>query len=414
MLRVAARRAAFAAIAPLIASLLPAACGRKAVTPPPGVAPGSSDESPAAAPGGPSQGEPAADGLRLFRAGDYDGAEPLLVAALRAAPKDARILEALGRIYQKSDRFQKAEESLRAVLAVDPSSVGGHLGLAAVCIDTGRYDEALAEIATARRIDPGNITALVKEALLDARSGRPDEAEKAARAALGRRPDDAEAHYVLGLALLQKGAIDGAEREMRRVRALLPDHLGALSHLVTIATRLGRSREAETFRRAHQEALARRRIEDRVRGHRLKGVEAFNRGDYTTALEEFQTIAREDPGDPQIYLHLGSTFIALKRLEEARGALERCLALEPRNDRALAELGRAYALSNRLDEAVAALRKAIAVNPEFPEPHYYLAGVYMARGDPVTYRDELRIYRELRARSAGAASEVVPDDEIGP
>src|SRR6266581_4734332 len=110
MSRVTARRAAFAAIAPLLASLLLVACDHPAVTAPPAAAPASSGEVPAAAPSRPSPGESVADGLRLFRAGDYEGAEPLLLAALRSAPQDARLLEALGRIYEKSDRFQKAEE----------------------------------------------------------------------------------------------------------------------------------------------------------------------------------------------------------------------------------------------------------------------------------------------------------------
>ena len=415
----AAHSAAFAAIVSLLAGALLGGCGGSPGNPVAGGAPSPTGERPVGGSGAQPSGEapglpPAEAGLLLLRQGDLKGAEPLLVSALEASPRDGRILEALGRIYEKTNRFRKAEESLRAAVAADPSSLGGHLGLAAVCIDTGRYDEALAELAAARRIDPGNAGALVKEALLEARRGRTGAAEAGARRAIGARPDDPEAHYVLGLALLGRSAIDEAEREMRRVRDLAPDHLGALSHLVTIESAKGRTQEAEAFRREHEAALARRRIEDRVRGHRLKGVEAFNRGDYKTALEEFQTIAREDPHDAQASLHLGSTYIGLGRLEEAREALGRCLALEPRNERALAELGRVYALTNHLDEAVLTLQKAIAYNPEFPEPHYYLAGVYMARGEAGKYASELDRYRDLRSRSRGGASEIVPDGGGGP
>ncbi|HXU10439.1 MAG TPA: tetratricopeptide repeat protein, partial [Candidatus Binatia bacterium] len=147
----------------------------------------------------------------------------------------------------------------------------------------------------------------------------------------------------------------------------------------------------------------------RVRDHRIKGVEAFNREDYETALAEFRAIAREDPDDPQVHLHLGSTLLALGRPDEAQAALERCLALDPRNERGLAEMGRLHALANRLDQAIATLEKAVAVNPEFAEPHYYLAGIYMARGEADRYREELKIFERLQARSTGSALDVQPE-----
>ncbi|OLC53529.1 MAG: hypothetical protein AUH92_05855 [Acidobacteria bacterium 13_1_40CM_4_69_4] len=275
-------------------------------------------------------------------------------------------------------------------------------------VDTGRYDEAQATLADVLRRDPGNLTARLKGALLDARLGRAAEAEAGAREVIARRPASAEAHYVLGLALEERAAFVEAADEMGRVQRLVPGHPGALSHLVTIETRLGRPAEAAAWRKTQQEALARLHVENRVRDHRLKGVEAFNRDDYPAALQEFLAIAKEDPDDPQVYLHLGSTYIALGSLDEAKRALDRCLAIDPRNDRALAELGRLHALANRLDDAVEALTKAIAVNPEFAEPHYYLAGVYMARGEPDRFQQEMKIYNDLRARSPGSALEVKP------
>ena len=114
--------------------------------------------------------------------------------------------------------------------------------------------------------------------------------------------------------------------------------------------------------------------------------------------------------DPQVHLHLGSTYIALDDLEGARRELELCLSLDPGNDRALAELGRAYAKANRMDEAIGALRKAIAMNPQLAEPHYYLAGIYMARGEQDLFQKEMTIFNDLQSRSQGAALEVQTGD----
>jgi tetratricopeptide (TPR) repeat protein len=354
-------------------------------------------------------GETARTGFSLLHQGDLKGAEPYLVSALKGAPRDRRILEALGTIYARTDRWKMAEESFQSALAAEPASIGARLGLAAIYVDTGRYDEAVAALNDVRRKDPENFVARVKGALLDVRLGRVAEAEAGARAAISRNSDSAEAHYVLGLALEQKGALDEAAAEMRRVHDLSPAHLGALSHLVTIETRLRHGAEAARWRAAQQEALSRAHVEERVRDHRIQGVAAFNREDYTTALQEFQMIAREDPGDAQVHLHLGSTYIALGKLAEATSELERCLSLDPRNDRALVELGRAQALDNRLEEAIATLQKAVDVNPQFPEPHYYLAGIYRARGDEERYRQEMKTFGDLQSRSQGSALEVQPE-----
>jgi Flp pilus assembly protein TadD len=405
------RRRAAGVVPLLVVILALCGCSGDERRSPGGPTPGAAAESGRPLPPNPPA-EPSVEiGLALFRKGDLKGAEPHLVGALREAPRDRRILEALGAIYERTDRYRQAEESFRQALQADGTSAIAHLGLGSVLLETGRYDEASEQLAQARRIDPGNLGALRKGALLEARRGHPAAARELARQALGRNGEDVEAHYVLGLAALQEGALPEAEAEMRRARAAAPDHLGALSHLAAIEARLGRSREAEEARAAYSTALGRRRVEERVRKDRLEGVEAFNRQDYAGALVHFQAIEREDPNDPQVHLHLGSTYIGLGRLDDARAELSRCLSLDPRSDRGLAELGRLLALQGRLEEAIEALQKAAAANPEFAEPHYYLAGIHRARGDLERSAAEMRRFEELRSRSGGAATEVVPAGE---
>ena len=354
-----------------------------------------------------SAADPVQSGLGLLRRGDLEGAEPHLLEGLRRSPHDPRLLEALGLVYARTDRWRKAEEMYRASLEAMPGRAGALLGLATVLIDTGRYPEALQVLEDVRRADPDNPAPQVKQALLLMRTARSVEAAAAARAVIGRRPREVEAHYVLGLALEDQGDLEGAAAAFGRAAELDPGHLGALSHLQTVAVRRRRPEAAERFRQAHRAALLRRRVEERVRGHRLKGVEAFNRADYATALVEFEAIARQDPDDFQVHLYLGSTLIALERRSEARAAIGRSLQLQPRNERALMELGRLEAMEEHLDAAVSALRQAIVINPEFAEPHYYLAGIHAARGEAAAADDERRRYQELRARSQGAAMEIV-------
>jgi tetratricopeptide (TPR) repeat protein len=355
-----------------------------------------------------------AEGIRLTREGDLGGAEPQLLKALQQDPDNLRVLDALGFVYGHTDRWQKAEETYRRMLVLAPGAPGALYGLSNTLSDMGRYQEALDTLNELLRRDPENPQARLKEAMLLDRLGRPQEAERSARALTGRDPKNAEAWYVLGLALQDLGDMPGAAAALEQTTALQPDHVGALNRLAAVYARLGRQADATRAREAHQAALSRQRVEERVRDHRVRGVEAFNRQDYAGALAEFAIIAREDPKDPQVYLYTGSALMALGRYDEARAALTRSLDLQPRNERTLMELGRLEALQEHLDAAVARLRQAIAVNPEFAEPHYFLAGIHTARGETDAARSEMSRFEELKARSPGAAMELAGPPQAMP
>jgi tetratricopeptide (TPR) repeat protein len=347
-------------------------------------------------------------GLALFRKGDLEGAEPHIAAALKRSPRDPRIIEILGAIYARSDRFQQAETSYREALAIAPDSISARLGLADVLKGTGQLERALEEFEEVRRRQPDNTVAAAQAALLLVRTGDVPAGETAARRAVVLAPDDAEAHYALGLALFHQERLPAAEASMRRALEIQPGHLGALTQLIKIETRLGNDDMAHEFREAHQEALRQRHVEERVRGRRQAAVAAFNREEYTVALEELQAILLEDPKDYQVHLFLGSTYLALGDNARARAALQRSLELEPRSERGLLELGRLNAMENRLDDAVRDLERAAAINPDFPEPHYFLAGIHMARGDMERSRKEMEMFETLRSRAGGLSMELAP------
>ena len=388
--------------------LLLAACARGAP------APGGGDDQAVTSPHevNDTLDDEATTGLQLFRQGRLIAAEPHLQAALQAAPDDRRLLEALGAIYALSDRPAEAEMLLRRVTSGSPSSFGAWFYLARVLADTGREEEALQAIRAAQRLDPRPLAGMIEEARLLSRLGRYGEAEPIARAAIARDPQKVEPHVVLGRCLQERGALDAAAAALRDVLAIDGGHLGALSRLATIEMRRGNVEEAERLNLAHRQALARQRVEDRVRGPRRAAIAAFGRGDYAAALGAFQSVARDTPDDPQIHLHLGATLIALGRYDEAFEALQTCLRLDPLEGRAHTELGRLHALQGRFDQAFEALQRASGLNPDDPEPHYVRAGLHRARGEEALYTREIQRFEELRARFA-AAGERAPVVDAG-
>ena len=367
---------------------------------------GSPDRGAGAAPA--PSGTALRQGIELFRRGDMEEAEPYLLSALEEAPRDHRILEMLGAVCSRTDRLRESAARYLEALEIAPGSAPARLGLADVKSATGDLEGALREVREVRRRHPDHPGAAIKAALLLSRTGDGAAAGAAARRALDLTPDAPEAHYVLGLALLAMGDLPAASRAFGAALERAPSHLGALRHLATIKTRLGEREAAAELRRRHRVVLEGRHVEQRVGGRRLAAMDAFNREDYRTALEELQAIAREDPGDPEVHLYLGSTWLALGDYAESRRALQESLSLSPNNERAYMELGRLDALENRLDEAVASLRRAIAINPEFAEPHYFLALVHRGRGEEDLFRAEMDKYQRLRSKSGGSVIELVP------
>ena len=352
----------------------------------------------AGAPSAPDAEAAAREGLRLLRGGAYEAAEPHLLRALAARPADPRLLEAAGQVYARTDRFQKGEAAYRKALEADPRAPGARLGLARLLGDMGRNAEAL-EILAPLVAAGSAAPVLLDEARLRLRAGDAAAGLAAARRAADRDPRSAEAQYLIGLGLEGTGERAAALDAFERAAGIDPMHVGALSHVRTLAARLGRAEVSARAGERYEAALRRRRVDDRVRSHRVAGVEAFNRQEYDKALEEFRVITREDPTDAQAQLFIGSALLALGRRDEARAALDRSLALDPRGERAWLEMGRLLALENRLDDAVAALRRAAEIEPEFAEPHYFLAGILQERGEAEGARAEMARYEDLRRRS---------------
>jgi protein O-GlcNAc transferase len=69
----------------------------------------------------------------------------------------------------------------------------------------------------------------------------------------------------------------------------------------------------------------------------------------------------------------GNALLANGSCDEAVASYQRCLALEPRNVRALNNLGQAFMLLGRLADAVAHFEKAIALEPSYSIAHYNCA-----------------------------------------
>lgn len=157
--------------------------------------------------------------------------------------------------------------------------------------------------------------------------------------------------------------------------------------------------------------------------------EAFTRlRKYENALQEYQTMARLDPRNPQSYVSLGRTYQYMRLYSEAETALRKALSIDPRNTQAAYYMGLIasdqsdYAGAKRwygqvlqtdpkhlaalYDLGVAAMRegddaaargyleKAAAVAPTFSQIYYRLSVVYRRLKDPAKSAQAFALFKK--------------------
>ncbi|HLX29247.1 MAG TPA: DUF5672 family protein [Casimicrobiaceae bacterium] len=133
--------------------------------------------------------------------------------------------------------------------------------------------------------------------------------------------------------------------------------------------------------RAYREALARER-EHPLALHYL-GVVHHQRGRHAEALPMLERAASLVPGEPEFHNNLGLALAALDRNDDAIAAYLRAIELKSDHATASNNLGLAYQALNRLPEAIAAFRRAIALSPAFAHAHWNLSLALLASGDYV-------------------------------
>ena len=154
--------------------------------------------------------------------------------------------------------------------------------------------------------------------------GSRNEAIAAIEARLREDPDDADLRSLLGAWRMRENDLAGARRELERVLARHPSHVGAYNNLGLVAEREGHSEEA---RRSWEEAI--RLAPGRTKAHENLGNLELREGHWTAAVAQLQSAAQVDPASAEIHARLGVALLRSGKLVEAHRELTRALELDP-------------------------------------------------------------------------------------
>lgn len=130
------------------------------------------------------------------------------------------------------------------------------------------------------------------------------------------------------------------------------------------------------------------------RGHRDRGEAAFDRGDYTTALAEFDQAVALSPDYDNGYVDRGRAYAELGRYTEATADYTTAMQLNPDSVRAIAQLGRVLHYQGQFAKAIVLYTSALARDSTYAfaycgrgESYQRLGRRDAARADYISCRD---------------------------
>ena len=197
------------------------------------------------------------------------------------------------------------------------------------------------------------------------------------RTALQHRPDDWILHENFAKLLQSHGDPPGAEKEWRKVVAMLPQSEQALYSLGNVLDAEGKSAEALTYFRK-----ALRKRPDSYEARNGLGLALSGQGKTEEAIANYRDALRQKPDFTEARINLGQTLIQLGRDDEAIAEYRTALRFNSNNVAAHINLGRALAKQKKSAEARSEYEAALALDPANAIAHYNLGNLLANQNDP--------------------------------
>jgi len=385
--------------------------------------------------------------LPLIDRGELSRAEEQLTAGIQQFPRSAILYNALGIVFRKQNKLDRAADSFRKALEILPSFTAAQLQLASIDLQQGMKQDAARLFRAAA--ETTNLEALVAAGLGLADCGDYAGAARVLETARAMRPDSGSVTYNLALAQYKMGDLAAALKTLDSLHATEPDVVYLRGKVLD---GLGKSESAGEFAAACRAqpgnesfcadaALAAIRQQKFLEAVALLepaiekspgsvallpllGLAQFRLGRYQAAIRSYATSIEQDPSLDASREGLGFLYYVTGDLEKARAVVEQGL-INPKADFYLAYLDAIvlYRLSPQSRaKTAAAAERAIQANTRFAPSHFQRGKIRMEQNDsagaladferaaeldpkyPLPYYKMAQIYaRQGRVRDAEAA-----------
>lgn len=298
-------------------------------------------------------------GVLLGRGGYYADALDPLSQSVNLAPDSYESHYNLGLTLLKLNRYPEAEVQLRQALNLEPASFEANSVLAVLYVNQNRNLEAIERLRAADEAWPGDAKVLALLGQQYLQGHYVEDAERCLAEAIRLRPDDPKLRYLLIEAYEDQHDYDRALKLAQETAQQFPSAARADFEVGMQLANLARYEEARPY--------AERALQKDTRL-----VEAYNlladidsrRGDYQSALDQYQKARELDTKNTTALRGIGDSLIRLKRLPEALTELQQAVAVQPQSAGLYYSLMQVYTRMGRhaeAEEAAASYQKLHAL-----------------------------------------------------
>jgi tetratricopeptide (TPR) repeat protein len=273
----------------------------------------------------------AVNGLTFLSGGDFASAEKELLEAVKLAPKMIDYRKALGIVYEKWTKYDKAVEQYQAALKLKPDDKELNYNLGRV-LQYGKNNPEKAKPYYAKylKLDPkGSLAEEIYFSLgkiyCDEKNYEKASAQYKCAVEL-KGANQAMAHYYLGLCYIKINKPDLAEKEMVESAKSFP----------TEATIYGTLGEIYMKKKDFQKAIENyKKAADYDKGnykyHKDLGLVYEQKGDLDLALEEYKSAMLDNSSDSQVHYLAGAIYDKKSDYVNALEQFRKASELEPNN-----------------------------------------------------------------------------------
>jgi tetratricopeptide (TPR) repeat protein len=332
---------------------------------------------------------------------NLDAAKLTLEQARREHPKSAAPLAMLGDLDLELQTYDAAIAHLTAALALAPANLDARNRLAvAYKAKGGAADkaDALEQIAKVLGRDPQNALALYTRAEIYADENRDGLALPDAEKVVELQPENSRGRELLGKILVRAPARAAPEEIARRcgraVLALEPlvnaagtsasadsETLFLLSRAYRCAGQDERAAAAlEEFEKASQNDRTTKENQTQAKHLVQQADELAMKSDFAGSLAVLQQSIAMDATYPGAYSQLAKLYYSAGDIAKASEAIGQALARAPYHPEYLYVQGRILERQGKLDDALGAFQRTVLVNPKESDAYFEMGAIYQQRG----------------------------------
>lgn len=298
-------------------------------------------------------------GLVRRRQGRNEDAVTLFERALAARDAQPHIHSNLATALAALGQTDRAEQSYRRALEIDPNFADARYNLGLLQLDQARWTEAKASLEYVARLQPSNARAHDAVAIALRELGETEASLEAAKRAAALAPQAPNIHHNLGQACMATGRYADAEQAYTRALALNPQLDASWIGLGHAYRGQGRAAEAKA---AYQKAVETN--PSNVDAHRLLNEMVWQTGETNRYLQSFRQTLHERKSDNRLRLAYANELLKIGEHEEARRELTQAVDAGSDDGATLDAMARTFSMAGNFDEAGPFHRRALEAAPE--------------------------------------------------